>query len=176
MLPDVIDNLSESIRTFAITSNQERFDNELDFIMNKMNTVEIDTEDSDEQWDTLRLNYSRLKYLNETVNHFNLPTEGKFIESIKRFMDSIDKKTLFYLREINWYSSEPSIFKESMEIKENLEASLNENDPFKRLTSVVNAYKILVDIVEDMRNEKCECALDLDFLNEFAPPHKRTKN
>lgn len=175
MLPNVIDSLSESIRKFAVTSDKERFDDELDFIMGKMKTVEID-EESDEQWDALRVNYTRLKYLNEIINHFNLPTEGKFIESIKKFMDSIDKKTLYYLQEINWYNSEPDIFKESMEIKDHLEASLNENDPFKRLNSVVKGYKILVSIVEDMRNEKCEAELDPSFLDEFAPPHKRAKH
>jgi hypothetical protein len=81
MLPNVIDQLSESIRKFAVTSNQERFDDELDFIMGKMKNVEID-EESDQHWDTLRVNYTRLRYLSETINHFNLPTEGKFIESI----------------------------------------------------------------------------------------------
>jgi hypothetical protein len=174
-MADIIDQLSESIRKFAVTSNQERFDDELDFIMGKMKNVEID-EVSDEHWDTLRVNYTRLKYLNEIINHFNLPTEGKFIESIKKFMDSIDKKTLFYLQEINWYGSEPEFLDDSMKIKEFLEESLNENEPFKRLNSVVKGYKILVDIVEDMRNEKCEAELDPSFLDEFAPPKKRAKN
>lgn len=174
MLPNVIDQLSESIRKFAVTSNQERFDDELDFIMGKMKNVEID-EESDQHWDTLRVNYTRLKYLSETINHFNLPTEGKFIESIKKFMDSIDKKTIYYLQEINWYASEPDFLEDSMKIREYFEESLNENDPIKRLNSVVKGYKILVAIVEDMRNEKCEAELDPSFLDEFAPPRKRAK-
>jgi hypothetical protein len=90
-------------------------------------------------------------------------------------MDSIDKKTIYYLQEINWYASEPDFLEDSMKIRGYFEESLNENDPIKRLNSVVKGYKILVAIVEDMRNEKCEAELDPSFLDEFAPPRKRSK-
>jgi hypothetical protein len=170
----VIDALTESIHRFVLGQNEKSFENDLDFIMSKMDNIEI--EDTDQHWEDLQKNYSKLRYLYEVINFYHLPTSIKFIQSLKLFMESIDKKTQIYLREIDWYENEPDLLEESMEIKKCLDCSLNENDPIKKLHFVLKAYKILVPIVEDIRNEKCESDLDDDFLETFEPPKKKAKH
>ena len=169
LLPNIIDALSESVQRFGITRNKKSFDEQLDFIVLKMNTLN----DDDEDWKILQTNYSKLKYLYEIINFYNLPTSGKFIESLKLFMETIDKKNQYYLREINWCESDIDIGEKVLSIKENIEASLNITDPIIKLDIVLKTYQILIPIVENVRNEKCNLHVEREFIKQFSPKRQK---
>jgi hypothetical protein len=167
----VIEAITQSIQKFGIIRNETVFESELDFIVSKMETVKVEVEDN---WDILQSNYSKLKYLSELINFYNLPTDGKFVESFSKFMESTDKQTKYYLKEVIW-DYEDDYKEETSLIKEILEYSVNQTDNFEKLNSVLAAYKILVNIVEDIRGEKCETILDDDFLETFDQSSKRQR-
>jgi len=174
---NVIDELSNSIRKFGVSRNENRFDTELNYIMDKMNNVGIfsETECIEIEWVHLKSNYSKIKYLYETINFYHIPDGGKFISSLKRFMEFIDNKTQDYLSKICWESSSEDIIEDTNRVKEYFYESLNENDPVKKLSIVVRAYQILVPIVEGFRNEKCEQPVEIDFLENFERSPKRPR-
>jgi hypothetical protein len=168
----IIDALTDSIQRFIVIQDPNRFDSELNFIVGKMSDVKVETDD---KWEILQANYSRLKYLHEVVNHYNLPTEGTFVSALHRFMENIDKQTLFYLQKVDWYDRGSEFYIEAGVIKKCLESSVAQLDVFKKLEDVLKGYQILVCIVEDIRDEKCETILDEEFLNEFAPRKKKQR-
>jgi hypothetical protein len=167
----IIDALTDSLQRFAIIQDHSSFEFELDSIIDSMQKVDVNPED---KWEILQSNFSRLKYLQETIDFYNVPTEGKFITSLTKFMESIDKQSNYYLREILW-DSETDFYEESQDIKSFLENSLLETDPVQKLKIVIKAYRILVSIVEDFRMETCKTLLDDEFLDEFAPKVKRSR-
>lgn len=168
----VIDALTDSIQRFVVIQDTNRFDSELNFIVDKMSGVKVETDD---KWEILQANYSRLKYLHECVNHYNLPTEGTFVSSLHRFMENIDKQTLFYLQKVDWYDRGSEFYIEACVIKNCLESSIAQLDVFKKLENVLKGYEILVCIVEDIRDEKRDTILDEEFLNEFEPRKKKQR-
>jgi len=174
LLPSIIDSLVDSVQRFGFSLNEKKLDSELDLLMLRMDNVQVDME-SEEEWEDLQSNYSKLKYLYELINFYNLPTEGKFINSLEKFMEKIDKKTQHYLREIDWTDSHPELRTRSMMIKDLFEESLSLNDPVLKLKSVLNAYHIFVPIVEEIRDEKHESIIETEFFDEFEPSIKRRK-
>jgi len=172
----LIDELTESIRKFGVSRDNDTFDSELDFIMSKMSSVEIVNEPEDIRWDHLQSDYSKLKYLSQLINFYYLPDTTNFRKSLSKFMDTLDSRTQYYLSEINWDDAPPDILEDNLRIKEFFEMSLNENDPIERLNTVIKGYQILVPMVEVFRNEKHKHTLEPDFLSEFERPTKRSKN
>ena len=163
---DIIDALCKSVESFGIGKNEKKFETDLDILLNKMNTIEI--ADGDEEWEILQSNYSKLKYLYDIVHFYNIALEGKFMESLDKFMVIIDKRTRYYLKEIEWTE-------ESYIIKETLEESLNQNKALKKLSVLLRAYKLLINVAEEIRNEKHENHLEYDFLEQFEPVLKRQR-
>jgi hypothetical protein len=168
----IIEELTETVRLFAISQNEQCFEDQLDVLVLKMK--KMNSGDYEERWDTLRENYSKLKYLYEIINFYHIES-SKFMESLGVFMESIDRTTQFYLKEINWFETEPELLQDSVDIHNCLSESLNTNDPVAKLNTLLQAYKILVGVIEDIRNEKCEpVELDPSFLETFPTP-KRIK-
>jgi hypothetical protein len=121
----------------------------------------LTTQDDSYEWNMLVANYSKLRFLQEMESELNN------LDSFRRFMEQIDKVTQHYLKEINWDDSFEFI-DESSEIKYNLNMSLNNNNPFKKLKYIIKAYDILVPIVEDVRSEKFMDQIeDQDFIKTF---------
>ena len=153
-----MDLLIESIHRFAITQNENYFDTCLDEIITRVNG--LNTSDADFEWHNLRENFSTVKYLNELLNFYNISKNNKLIYLIGIFMDTIDRTTTHYLREINW-DTQPVI--ETFLIN-----SLNANDPLQKLGEITKAYQLLVPIIEDLRNEKADFEInDQEFLKTF---------
>jgi len=171
-MDSIIDSLTQSIQKFGIYKNEDVFDDELVMLMRRMDSVEI-SDNLDQNWEILQQNYSKLIYLHEMINFYYLPEKSKFIESLTMFMESIDRKTQYYLNQIDWYNAEPEFQKKSTEIHKLFTDSLNQNNPIIKLKSILKAYEILIPVIEDLRNEKCEHYLDYDFLETF--PRKRQK-
>ena len=172
-MSNVIDALTESVRKFGVSQDTNTFNTELDFIMTKIKKVDLDNEDI--HWEHLQSDYSKMKYLYELINFYNVPTGNKFRESLKKFMDSIEARVQYYLSEINWYDTVPELRDDTIRIKDFFEESLNQNDSILKLEAVIKGYQILVPIVEDFRNEKISNEIDRVFLDEFQRPPKRAK-
>ena len=176
ILPSIIDSLTDSIERFSILKNEETFENELGSIVSKMASIEID-KTSDENWETLQSNYSKLKYLYEIIDSHKLSLiDTKFIENLSKFMEQIDKQTIFYLREINFEDTDgqSDIISQKI-IKKYFEESLNQNNPFEKLKLVIHGYRLLVIVAEKIRKEKLRTFLEDDFLEVFDPVKKRRR-
>jgi hypothetical protein len=153
-----MDLLIESIHRFAITQNENYFDNCLDEIITRVNG--LSTSDADFEWYNLRENFSKVKYLNELLNFYNISENRKLIYLLDLFMETIDHTTRHYLREINW-DSQPVI--ETFLIN-----SLNAGDPLQKLQEITKAYQLLVPIIENLRNETAQIEItDQEFLKNF---------
>ena len=170
---EVIDSLCKSIESFGINKIPEQFDNDLDLLMDKMQNIEI--YDPTEQWKLLQNNYSRLKYLYEIINFYNIKIEGKFESSIGKFMILIDNQTQTYLKEIDWYEVDTNFKAQALMVCNTLEESLNKNNPVSKLNDVLKAYKILINIVEGIRDEKYQESLDPEFVDDFEQFKKRQR-
>jgi hypothetical protein len=150
--------LIKSIEHFAISQNEQTFDNCLDEIIFRVNNLY--TVDAEFEWKSLRENYSKIKYLNELLNFYNIKQTKKFVTLIGIFLESIDKTTQMYLREINW-DDNPTI-------QDYLLNSLNAQNPLHKLGLVLKAYQLLVPIIEGYRNETFIPQIkDQNFIKTF---------
>jgi len=120
----------------------------------------LSTNDFNHEWDCLVENYSKLKYLDSI--DYELIGSIKLMDSLRRFMEQIDKVSQHYLREILWEEY-------LLEIKKYLSDSLNYNNPITKLKYVVKAYELLVPVVEEIREQKCVQQIDDDeFIQTFS--------
>ena len=60
----------------------------------------LSTTDLNHEWDCLAENYSKLKYL-ESID-YEITGSIRLMDSLRRFMEQIDKVTQYYLQEILW--------------------------------------------------------------------------
>ena len=122
---------------------------------------------SDQEWETLSENYSKLKHIHRLINYFKINNTEKFKKYLNVFLEEIDKTNQYYLRELDW-ESELSFLNKMMEIKNMLEVSLNMNDPYEKLEFIIKAYFMLLPIIEYYREDKfVENIRDIQFLNNF---------
>lgn len=146
-----MDSLIESLKKFDLGENG------IDDIINKLNNLA--TSDPNYEWENLINNYSKLKYLKNMES--KLIYSNELIKSLNNFMDSIDKINQYYLFHINFDY-------ETRFIEQFLGESLNFNCPFKKLNSVLNAYEIIIPIIEIERNEMhIKKINDINFLQTF---------
>ena len=122
---------------------------------------------SDQEWETLSENYSKLKHIHRLINYFKVNNTEKFKKYLNVFLEEIDKTNQYYLRELDW-ESELSFLNKMMEIKKMLEVSLNMNDPYEKLEFIIKSYFMLLPIIEYYRKDKfVENIKDIQFLNDF---------
>ena len=146
-----MDSLIESLKKFELGENG------IDDIICKLNNLA--TADPNYEWENLIDNYSKLKYLKNMESQLNFSSE--LIKSLNNFMDSIDKINQYYLFHINFDN-------ETRFIEQFLSESLNFNCPFKKLTIVLNAYEMMIPIIESEIDEKhIEKVEDIYFLKIF---------
>ncbi len=148
----------------TVIHTEESFEDELDVLIENLS---IDKKSVIDPWITLSGNYSKLRYLYELINFYEIPKKDKFNECLKFFFIQIDKTNQYYLREINW-EGDKRIQKECMEIELLLEKSLNLNDQIVKLKTIIDAYTIFVPLIEDFRKEKhIDYIEDVEFLQTF---------
>jgi hypothetical protein len=158
-----MESLITVIQNFGITQDEKYLDNSLDVLIKNFST--LSNNDADDEWGTLKSNYSKLKYLNELINFYHIPDLTKFKITLGKFMESIDILTQKYLRNITWDGEENEI---EETILKYLEESLNSYDPILKMSKIIKAYSMLVPIIEIMRNEKWRYTIDdREFLNKF---------
>ena len=155
--------LINKLEIFAITKDENVFNTHIDFL-NKLTITELDP---DHEWETLKKNYSNLRYIYQLLNHYHYNLNSTFYEVLLKFIEPIDKSTQIYIRNINW--EDPSLNL----IKENFYKSLNENNIEKKIKYILDSYDILVPIVEDLRLEKYIEQVDFRLKNAFNPKKLR---
>ena len=161
-----MDSLIKSIKKFSITNDVNEFESSLDSVITKMESLK--TEENLE-WELLKLNYSKLRYLNHTLekSNLNLESNKKFLFSLRYFMEYIDKTTQYYLQKVDW-ESQDECPEQAKNIYNHFVTSLNENDSIKKMKEILTAYSLLVPIIEEMNKDKyIEIIDDEDFLHEF---------
>jgi hypothetical protein len=161
-MEDVLDDLCAAVNTFSITNAQDEFQSDLDTIMKKMNCVNI--EDTNENWLVLQTNYTKLKYLLRCIKSCSFGLSGKFSEILGKFIESIDRQTQLYIEEIDFFE----VDRDELLIKELLLESLNQNDPVAKMSKILEAYTLLIPLVEKLRGEKY--TFDPSFLEDLEPP------
>ena len=140
-----------------------KFDDGIDTLISNLQL----NDSSDQEWETLSENYSKLKHIHRLINYFKVNNTEKFKKYLNVFLSEIDKTNQYYLRELDW-ESELSFLNKMMEIKNMLEVSLNMNDPYEKLEFIIKAYFMLLPIIEYYREDKfVENIRDIQFLNNF---------
>lgn len=119
----------------------------------------LSTTDLNHEWECLAENYSKLKYL-ESID-YEITGSIRLMDSLRRFMEQIDKVTQYYLKEILWEG-------QTIQIQKIFYESLNINNPIIKLKYVVKAYDLLVPIVEEIREQKYIQQIDdEEFIQTF---------
>jgi hypothetical protein len=144
-----MDSLLDSLVKFNINRDENEFDSSIDDIIYKLNNQQIS--DQDYEWDTLCKNYTNICYLDDTIKNYYIPESEKFLIALDKFMYRIDQINLRYINEIEWDTNENVNCKETERL---LKLSYFEKDVILKLDYCVQAYKILITIVEIIRKEK----------------------
>ena len=169
-----MDSLINQINNFNF---EENLDNQLDNLIDSFQSSSIDSFDSfnsssidyDQEWEELSINYSRLIYIDTFINIHN-PTSSKFFNFVDRFLCIVDNKTQYYLKEIDWYNNpefDGEFHSEVMDIKENLENSLTADSTYKKIGFLMDAFSVLVPIIEEFRKERLVIEVDEDFKRQL---------
>jgi hypothetical protein len=147
-----MDFLIDRLHAFAITKNEQTFNDSIDQLLIHLKLNETD---SDQEWETLKKNYSDIKYIYQLLNHYNYHFHtNHFYEIVSKFCLKIDTTTQYYIKNIDFEETDLELKECCKMIRSHLESSLNENDYLKKIKHILDAYNILVPIVEDFRREK----------------------
>jgi hypothetical protein len=159
-----MDALISSLENFRFTNNKTQFDIDLDNVINKFKEQSIP--DSNQEWETICSNYSKIKYLDELIKYFYIPDSEKFLFALNRFTENLDVINLRYLTEINW---EKNPNEQTREIRRLLDLSYYESDTIGKIGYCLQAYKRFIPIIEELRNEKYLNNLEqeIDFFEQF---------
>jgi hypothetical protein len=143
MESSIITYLINCVQRHGVHQDQALFEHYLKWTLTniKMNMIDWITNE----------NFSNLKYFNELINFYSVPTDGLFLTVLSLFMESVDKKTRFYIHIL-------TVPKDTLCY---LEESLNEPNPFKKLELAVKGYHLLIT--------------KLNEYNECVSPNKRIK-
>jgi len=129
--------------------------------LTQLNMDSLSIIDTQNPWDVLQSNYVKLNSLHQLIR-----SNGKTFNLMQRlvvYMETVDKHTQHYLREINFHDSTSGFRIEAELIKSLLESSLNEHKPLKKLKIILKAYQVLAFIVQ----QPYQVVVDDDFVNMF---------
>jgi hypothetical protein len=158
--------LIKSVKKFSIDYNVETFEDSLNDVVSKMETMDLITP----EWDNLKSNFTKLRYLDYLISKNNIPLSDNFHKSLEIFLNGLDTVSQHYLNNIDFEmeSYHPELLVKTKKIKELLELSLNCNENITKMKHILGAYIRLVSIVEGIVNEPFkEEPLDPAFLRKF---------
>lgn len=135
-----------SLEKFAITKDEKNFDLSLEFI-DKL-SIENDCE---QEWEILRENFNKIKYIHELINHYDYQLNNKFFDIMTKYIDEIDKSTQYYLKNIEWGDDDDELRWSYDEIVSFFHDSLNTSNVLDKIKILLKAYNILIPIIEDFR-------------------------
>ena len=163
-----MDQLIKSVKKFSIDQNEGSFENSLDSVIDQMQRLETDLNVI--EWNNLKSNFSKLRYLDYLIkNNGSITLSSKFNESLEIFLKNMDLTTQHYLNHIDFelpeYTSDLLI--KTKKIKKYFDKSLNSNENIVKMKYILNAYLLLVPIVEGYTNETFKDELDRSFVRSF---------
>jgi hypothetical protein len=166
-----MDSLINGLKKFQINKDETEFDKLISEF-----TI-LDTDSAEEEWLILKLNYSKLKYLNNLIDTYEFPETKKFISVLKKILKGIDSMNQYYLCEINWErDNNETIKEECIQVKTLFEQSLNIYYPIEKLKMILSAYDIFIPIIEKFRQETfVEIIDDQKFLEQTDSLLKKRK-
>jgi len=178
-----MDSLLSSLSKFTISNNVNEFEMDLMEIMDKMKNQEID--DSEEEWETIKENYTKLKFLDTLIKEhinisdikdFNLYENESFTLVITKFMEQVDKANIRYLRSINWEEALRYVG-HSYKIEELLNKSVNVSNPYEKMLCCQEAYNLFIPVIEEFRGETYEydTVNDSEFLEQVNSLKRKRK-
>jgi hypothetical protein len=154
--------MDELINVFKNVSVKE-FDESVQILIERFE--KSDLFDPDNEWTELSKNYSKLFFLNELIKKHE-PMSPNFMKCLGLFMETVDRKTQYYLKEV-WWEAETEFQKDTMRIEKIFEESLNTSDSMLKIKLILEAYSILVPIAEYFRDEKYIFNVPIDFERQF---------
>ena len=168
-----MDVVIKSLKKFSLDQNENDFENSLDQVISKMK--DLDTNLSSLEWDTLKSNFSKLRYLDYLVSKNQMKLPEKFNESLEIFLKTMDTYTQHYLANID-FEMDSDILEDTKKIKELFEKSLNCNKSVLKMKYILGAYILLVPIVEGYTNDRFKDYIDdREFLDNFSFKRQKTK-
>jgi len=139
----------------------------------------IEQPDCDVEWEQLKNNYLKLKYINQIVkNSVTIEYNKEFLDLLNEFLTEIEPKTKRYMETIIWDDRDSIYYHHAKKIKKLFEGSLKiQAFPVKKMRILLNGYRLLLDIAEDARDEyvRDDQIDDDDFLEKFEPPTKKAR-
>ena len=192
-----MDSLIKSLEVFAINKDEKKFSDNLDVIMGNLtinnlkseisNTIKEDTEeineeeaneeDAEREWEILKSDYSKIKYISQLLNHYHYILPAKFFTLLKVFTDSLDKTTNIYIGLMDDDYASGNCDEELRhcykKIKKYFQEALETKNDVSKVEKLLKGYDILIPIIEDFRKEKYYDNLDLEFKETYNP--KRLK-
>ena len=154
-----MDSLLISLNKFNISNNSDALEMELIDIMDKLNQRILD--DSDEEWEIIKENYSKLCCISSlikeitsksTIKNFNFFNSEKFNLILTKIGEEIDRANLRYLGSIDWEEA-IKIVDCSEQIEKLLRKSINNKVNYFKIDYCMDAYRLLIPVIEQFRGE-----------------------
>ena len=153
--------LINGLQRFAITKDENNFDKTIDDLTINFNFV-FDF-NPDREWENLKKNYSNIKYISEMLNCYDYELNQNFYKLISKILNCIDLEIQYYIKNIDLPDN----------VKENFDNALNVSDIIKKIEYIVKGYTIIINIVEEIREEKVNNVIDKDLEKSFKLFKKR---
>jgi len=159
-----------------VSLSKEDFDDSLDSVLDQFNQIEI--HDSQLEWESLKENLSKLRYIDNLIKKVNYKLEGKFLKSVEKFMEKIDKNSIYYLRSIDWTNYEYSSYIQDNApvVREYLENAIKTDNILYRIDYTIYALSVLINIIENITNLQYDDIIDdQSFISEFSLKKRKTE-
>ena len=167
-----MDSLIVSLEKFAIHKDEKKFENHLDIIMGNLNLNNL-KEDADLEWDLLKSDYSKIRYICQLLNHYHYILPTKFFDLLKIFTDGLDKTTNIYIslmdEDTNGENCDEELRHYYKKIKKYFNESLESKNDVGKIELLLKGYDLLVPIIEDFRREKYYDNIDEEFKETYNP-------
>jgi hypothetical protein len=105
------------------------------------------------EYQDFRVNYKKLEEIKNFLIKLSPGEQNTLKIPIEEFLIVIDKKTQYYLQEINWDPVDKDIMYESQKISNLFFKSLNSNNQIEKINYILDAYSLISDIIDDLGNQ-----------------------
>ena len=106
------------------------------------------------EYQDFRINYKKLEEIKNFLIELSPGEQNNLRIPIEEFLIVIDKKTQYYIQEINWNPVDEDIMYESQKISDFFFKSLNSNNQIEKINYILEAYSLISDILDDLGNER----------------------
>jgi hypothetical protein len=137
-----MDALLSSIRGLSV--NRSSVD---DIVLKLEKVTGVGKRKQDIEWEELENNYRKLLYLDELIMELSGEELSPLTVPLSDFLQKLDRKTQYYINQVDWWNEDSDIHEEAKNIGDTLVQALNLNEPFEKLTVLLDAYSKVIDIL-----------------------------